>query len=461
MKGNKEEEDMLMHTFQTPGLSINSYLIGDSKRAAIIDPTRDLQPYIDFAKQSGLEITDIIETHVHADFVSGAKELKQELHGKPKIHCSSLGGPEWIPRYANHLVKNGDEITLGTVRLKALHTPGHTPEHLTWLCYDDARSKETPCLAFTGDFIFVGSVGRPDLLGTEETKKLARQLYHSIFDVIVSLPDSLEIFPAHGAGSLCGKGLSDRPSSTLGYERQFNPAFVKLPIDQWVSELLSEIPGAPINFQRIKKLNVIGPPDSIKGAPVIIDVRNPEQFSVSHIEGSLNVPYGSTFCNWIGSVVGEDIPIGLIADHASVFPEVVKNLKLIGFDHIVMQLVWDETRAKREFPIETLPLVNVEAIDKEIQNPKSHLYVLDVRTLEEWNSGHIKGAHHLELVHLRDNVDKVPTDVPIAVTCGRGYRGSIAASLLKQKGYRDVSNIRGGMSAWIKAKQDVEKKDEV
>lgn len=454
---------MIIQTFNTPGLAINTYLVGDetSKRAVVIDPTRHVEPYIEYAKKEGLTITDITETHVHADFLSGAKELKYRLQNKPTIHCSALGGPEWIPSYADHKVLNGDNIILGNIRLKALHTPGHTPEHIVWLCFDESKNKEIPSILFSGDLLFVGSVGRPDLLGISESTSLAKQLYNSLFNILAPLSDFIEILPAHGAGSLCGKGLSDRPTSTLGNERHSNPFLIKQPIEQWIIKLKEDMPGAPINFQRIKKINVEGPPllsdkpQKTSNHKLIIDLRNPEIYAKAHIKDSINVPFGSTFCNWFGSIIDADTSLGLISDAPEILAEAKKNLQLIGFDQLFMERIWNEIDLKKEFTLTSLPFLSVETVVEKINNLKQPTYILDVRTPSEWNTGHIEGAHHLELSHLKNNLNQIPKEQSIITICGGGYRASIAASLLKEKGFNDVSNMRGGMSGWHKAKLPV------
>ena len=455
---------MLLHTFYTPGLSIYSYLVGDTatRRAVVIDPTREVTRYIEYAHQEGYIITDIVETHVHADFASGSKELKHQLQDKPIIHCSVMGGKEWLPQYADVEVKKGDILNLGSVKLQALHTPGHTPEHLTWLGYDESGKGE-PALAFTGDFILVGSIGRPDLLGKEEIKRLGEQLYHSLFEVIAPLPDFLEIFPAHGAGSLCGKALSARPSTTLGYERLFNPFFQKKPLESWLEGLLLNIPAAPINFKRLKKLNVQGPP-LINQEPVIedefitIDVRHPELFSKSHIKGSLNVPLAHSFCNWVGSVLEENLDIRLVASNWGQIDEAANDLQLIGFDKITKKIVWDENAVLDEYSLESLPLITVQMANDLLTNPQDNTYLVDVRTLSEWNAGHISEAHHLELAFMTEKLEKIPREASVLVICGSSNRSSIAASLFQRRGYPDVANIKGGMSAWTKAGLPIEKK---
>lgn len=445
---------MILETFYTPGLAIYSYLLGDaaSRRAVVIDPTRNVEDYLAFARQQGLQITDIIETHVHADFASGAKELKHQLQGKPTIHCSAMGGKEWIPQYADHPIQNGDVLQLGGLHLQAVHTPGHTPEHVMWLCFDDARSRTSPCLAFTGDFLFVGGVGRPDLLGEDEVKKLASQLYHSLFTVLEALPDYLEIYPGHGAGSLCGKGLSARPTSTLGYERLFNPSLAKKPFEQWVGVLLQGIPAAPPNFQRLKQLNIQGSEllseqSYHKGsAEMVIDLRHPEEYAKGHIKDSVNIPLGSAFSNWVGAVLTENVALGIVGNTADQIAEAERTLLLIGFDRIVQRVVWNDS-----IPSASLPLETVKRLADKLNATPERVYVLDVRTPAEWHSGHIKGAHHIELTNILKEMHRIPTSDDVNVICGSGYRASVVASLLKKQGYKTVANVQGGMSAWRSA----------
>lgn len=450
---------MFLHTFYLTGLAVNTYIIGDevTGRAIVVDPTRDVEPYMRYALEEGYVISDIVETHVHADFVSGSKELKHRLNGSPIIHCSAMDA-QWTASYADRKVKDGDEIQLGSIRLQAMHTPGHTPEHLIWVCYDEIRSKDVPCLAFTGDLLFVGSVGRPDLLGKNEVQKLSKQLYHSLFTRLNPLPDLLEIYPAHGLGSLCGKALNARPSSTLGYERLFNPSLQKLPMEQWIENLLDEMPAAPPNFTRMKKINVQGP-ELLKTEHLpttqevlYIDVRHPETFAHGHIRGSINIPSFSNFCNWAGAVIPGDVPLAIVAEDAEQLDEVVKSLTLVGFDRIARRIIWNKETMDRDFSIDTLPLCQVGTLAEKLKKGLQPLFIIDVRLPAEWNAGHIEGAHHLELATLVDNLGHVPKDASIYAVCGSGTRSSIASSLLKTKGFRHVENVQGGMTAWNKAK---------
>ena len=287
---------MRMHRLYTPGLSIFTYLLIDEKthQCAVVDPVKTSFPHK--ISNEDLSITDIFETHVHADFLSGAKELKHRLKNQPVIHCSGMAGPDWVPAYADHLLTDRDEIGVGSVRIQAWHTPGHSPEHMSYIVFDDARDKTNPCVALTGDFIFVGSIGRPDLLGKEALHTLSKQLYHSIIHLLPQLPDYLEIFPGHGSGSLCGKKISGMESSTLGYERQVNPLLQARPESHWIKTLLANTPITPSYFSRMKKMNLEGPrlladlepPRKIQPEEFlslnpqktfILDARSPEEFS--------------------------------------------------------------------------------------------------------------------------------------------------------------------------------------
>jgi hydroxyacylglutathione hydrolase len=451
-----------------PGLAIYSYMVGDerTKECAVIDATRDVDEYLAVAKAEGLRITHILETHVHADYVSGSAELKARSGGTAQVHVSGLGGKEWTPPYADHVLSNGDEIVMGSVRLKALHTPGHTYEHLTWLVFDHTRSKETPWLALTGDFLFVGDVGRPDLLGEEARKKLAHQLYQSVFNVLPPLPDYMEIYPGHGAGSLCGKALGTRSATTLGYERRFNPSLKPADEPTWIARLLEGMPIAPPYFRRMKQVNAAGPKilgpelpgqrripareirDRVCEKCLILDVRPKEAFAAAHIPGSINIPLGHNLPTWAGWVLPYDTPINLVLDDPHDLPAVVTHLIRVGLDDVQGYLdggieAWETAG----YPLERIATLSVHDLARQLKDGKRPT-VLDVRTEAEWNAGHIEGAIHIHGGQLEERFAEVPRDKPVVVVCGSGYRGSIAASFLKREGYTDVSNVIGGMTAW-------------
>ncbi len=457
-----------------PGLAIASYIVGDERtgEAVVIDPTRDVEPYIKFAKQNDLHIRHIIETHVHADFVCGSRELQARLEDRPLIYCSSYGGEDWEQTFADRHVKVGDQINVGKLRFEFCHVPGHTPEHIAITLFDESRSVNTPWLMFSGDFLFVGDVGRPDLLGEEAKQELAHQLYESVFDRIQSLPDITELFPAHGAGSLCGKAIGSRRSSTVGFERQFNDSLQQLPEQQWVQKLLDDMPLSPPYFKRMKQVNKQGA--AIIGAELpgqnrlaaakvnqqvcddclIVDVRAKESFAAAHIPGAINIPLGQNLPTWAGWVLPYDKPIITVLDNPSEISEVVVHLTRVGFDQIEGFLEggmgsWETAG----YELESLDTMSVHDLAQQTED----LTVLDVRTANEWRAGHIDGAIHIHGGTLQEEMDRVPSDKPVAVVCGSGYRASIASSFLKKSGWDRVSNVIGGMSAWQAAQLPVAK----
>ena len=345
---------MIFRQFHTPELAIYSYLVGDqaTRRAAVIDPTRDVGPYVEAARVAGVEIVAILETHVHADFVSGAKELKRALQDKPFIYASKMGGAAWTPQYVDRAVSDGDEVALGALRLRARHTPGHTPEHLVWLSFDETRSRDVPWFLFSGDLLFVGGVGRPDLLGEESLEALSRQLYHSLFKTLGELPDFVELYPTHGAGSLCGKGMSDRTTSTLGYERRFNPSLQPLP-EAWVAELKHQMPLPAISICQTP--HVEGPAVEIAtleevekwdAGSFILDTREIPFPCWKPSEGAVNIPLaGASFCNWVEMVVPEDRPIVLIVENRQTALELARQFRLMGYD-LAGYASWSKMGAK-------------------------------------------------------------------------------------------------------------------
>jgi len=460
---------MLLHQRFVPGLAIASYVVGDERtgEAVVIDPTRDVEEFMQFAQAHGLRIRHILETHVHADFVVGSRELKARLKDEPVIHVSSMGGPEWTAAYGDHAVRDGDEVKVGAIRLKALHTPGHTPEHISWALYDDSRSADTPWVLFSGDFLFVGDVGRPDLLGEEAKRELAHQLYISLFERLGQVPDITELYPNHGAGSLCGKAINARRSSTVGFERRFNPALQRKPEEQWVRDLMADMPLAPPYFRRMKQVNrqgpaIIGPelpgqraiePKAIYERTcencLILDVRSKEAFAAAHIPGAINIPFGPQLPVWAGWVLPYNQPIQLVVDHPEQVAPVVTHLLRVGFDEVHGYLqggmeAWETSG----LPLAGLAAISVHDLHQQLRHLASRITVLDVRTEKEWNSGHIDGAIHIHGGKLQEQFHQIPRDRPVYVICGSGYRGSIAASFLKREGYPQVSNVIGGMTAW-------------
>ncbi|KAF3361762.1 Uncharacterized protein PHSC3_001712 [Chlamydiales bacterium STE3] len=455
-----EGKNMIFHRFFHRDLAVNTYLIGDEKTGicAVVDPVRDINQIIEFLKIVPLELRYILETHVHADFVSGAKELKRAFADKPAIYCSEMGGSKWLPKYADHPVRDGEEIDLSeALRLKALHTPGHTPEHLIWLCFDENKTSTVPRFILTGDLLFVGSVGRPDLLGDQEFQSLVPQLYHSLFEKIAQFPDEVEIFPAHGAGSLCGKAISHRPSSTLGYERQHNESFQKKELSVWIENLKKDMPTAPKAYLKIKEINTGDPKfmqELFESSPTIspaeftqklfIDVRSPEAFAARHLKNSINIPIKGSFSSWLEMVLVPEDVFSLIISSEDTLEPIKKMLAVAGLEKLEGYILWEDLTDGGPDLITSLPLISPGHFQKRM--------VIDVRTPSEWRSGHIEGAKHIELSDLQKSLSKLSNKGPIATICGSGYRSSIAASILRRAGFSDVANIHGGMQAWKEAK---------
>lgn len=457
---------MLIRHFFTPGLFINSYLIYDeeTRRGALVDPTRQIEAYCYSAKQEGIEITDIVETHVHADFVSGAPELKAALGGKPTIHCSGLGGAEWIPAYADHIVQHRDVFHVGSLRFEARHTPGHTPEHLIWVVYNEHRSINLPEIAFTGDLLFVGSVGRPDLLGQETLENLSKQLYHSLYSEMHGLPDFLEIYPGHGGGSLCGNAIGMKLTTTLGYEKRCNPWLIPQDYRKWHHSLeLGKLP-IPGYFSRMKQVNVKGPVQAANrerpatlsteqlkkrsGTDLVVDLRRPDDFAAGNIEGSINIPFNLSLSLWAGTILPDDKELILVVDHQQMIIPAIQTLGLVGLDRVSgIVNVSDWSPAQKQELLIPSPSMNVETL----MDKKNDVYLLDVRNRNEWDAGHIEGANLVELTRFPKAISEIPVDKPIAVICHSGNRASIIASLLKKERGAKTFNVKGGMAAWNKA----------
>lgn len=458
----------MLYRLATPGLSINTYLVVDplTHKGAVIDPVRDTTALLQKIQETKAEIIAILETHVHADFISGSKELKHQLKGAPTIYCSGLGGKEWIPSYADSVIKDREEIKLGSLRLQAWHTPGHTLEHIMWLIFDDQKS---PSTALTGDFLFVGSLGRPDLLGHANFQDLSSKLFHSVFDLLPQLPDTLEILPAHGAGSLCGKNIGPRPSSTLGWERQNNPFLKPKPEKEWIENLMENMPPVPDYFTLMKELNVGGSnlleelqlkeitPHEFSQVDrkeiFLMDIRSKEEFAKQHLPGSLNIPFAPPFVNWAPIVIPYNKEIVLVANDRHQIDPAVKALRLVGLDASISTLILNE-EAQTFFQKESasFPLISPEDLMDLKQNKGDILQIIDVRTDPEWHAGHIEGAKHILLNNLQANIPHLSKNREFALICGSGYRASIGASMLQQAGYKHVYNIQGGMQAWVNAK---------
>jgi hydroxyacylglutathione hydrolase len=446
---------MFVKRFFEPSIAQASYMIGCQRtgEAIVIDANRDVDQYIDTAEQEGLRITQVTETHIHADYLSGSRDLAQRTGAS--LCLSDEGDRDWKYQFPHdRKLKQGDRITIGNIAIDVLHTPGHTPEHLTFLVTDGAAA-DRPIAAVTGDFLFVGDVGRPDLLeraaniaGTME--KGARVLWKSL-QTFAEHDEWLQIWPGHGAGSACGKGISSIPSSTLGYERRFNWAFGCKTEDEFVNRVLAGQPEPPKYFATMKRLNrdVGGPepgadvpsyrptPEEVLAtdAPVI-DTRPAHEFAESHRHGAINIPLNGSFLTWAGWLIPYDKDFFLFTDRE---PEVRRLLSLIGLQRVAGVMPAFAARGGGE-------IRQASALD--VASKLASLTVVDVRSANEWDSGHIPGAIHIPLGYLADRAKELPVDRPIVVQCQSGGRSSIAASVLERLGVANVTNLAGGITAW-------------
>lgn len=463
---------MLLKYFYDDILAQASYMVGcqESGDALVIDPARDIQQYLDAAEAEGVQITHVTETHIHADFVSGTRELANATGAR--MYLSDMGDENWKYGFADEstmLLRDGDWWMVGNVRIDVLHTPGHTPEHLTFMV-TDTKTADKPMGLFTGDFLFVGDVGRPDLLeeaaGIENTREIgARQQFHSL-KRLEGMGDYLQVWPGHGAGSACGKALGAVPSSTLGYEKMFNPAFQHDDEEGFVNWLLEGQPEAPRYFAQMKKVNKQGPslvadmPEPVKldkstldpilndGYSLVIDLRNAEDYARTHLPGTINIPITDggwlTYVGWFVDYEGSTYVI--VPD--DVDPNaVMKRLRSIGVDNLSCYFGEDVITGDR---IRSLQRITSEDLKERSQ--QNGMVILDVRGASEYAGNHIAGAKHIPLGYLPQRAnDELPNDKTIVTHCASGFRSQIATSILHCMGYEEVLNLSDDIDAWSKA----------
>jgi hydroxyacylglutathione hydrolase len=465
---------MLLERFEDKGLAHYSYAVGceGAGEVAIVDPRRDVDIYLDFAHARNLRIVAVLETHIHADFAAGTKALAEATGAE--VWASAYDEGELYETAFDHRpTKDGDSLVLGKTRIEAVHTPGHTPEHLSYLVYDLARAPKVPQVMLTGDFLFVGSLGRPDLIGEDAKVALAGKLYESVTQKLAELPDGLEIHPAHGAGSMCGSGMSARPMSTLGFERTANPYLRKgLTRELFVAEILGHVPPFPPYYKRMKVLNSRGadPFDvdrEIEGlnarefralvdqGHVVIDLRDQLGFGAGHIAGAFGIGIAGSFSTWAAWVVPYETPILLVGARNESFGDAVRGLARVGLDDVRGYL----DGGIEKWIAAGYPTAHIEMLTPpEFAERTWGLHIIDVRGASEYEGGHIPGAKHLMGGFLADQTTRLPRDRPIALVCGSGYRSTVASSVLQRAGFEDVVNITGGMTAWKQAGLTIEKR---
>ncbi len=471
---------MILKYFYDKPLAQASYMVGCSQtgEALVIDPARDISPYLQAASDEGLRITHVTETHIHADFVSGIRELAAATGAH--MYLSNMGDADWKYAFADSnttLLHDGDSWMVGNICIQSIHTPGHTPEHLMFQLTDTAGANK-PMGLFTGDCLFVGTVGRPDLLeeaaGFIGTKEIgARQQFQNV-QRLKTMPDYLQIWPGHGAGSACGKGLGAIPSSTLGYEKLFNPAFQIEDEAAFVEWLLDGQPEAPQYLAQMKRVNkqgaallsTLSEPKHLTKADFdsrfsqhsapstqdfIIDSRKVEDFARQHIPGTISIAGTSERFNiHVGWYVDYEKPTYLIAEESAV-PRLLTMIRAIGVDNVpgyfTPDVVADSTGS----------VINLTPEQAEPLIRQGEAYLLDVRARDEYISEHIPGAHHIPMGSIPKRLHELPTEQPIIVQCGGGLRSLAVASLLQKEGFSNIRNLVSGIDGWKKAHLPLEK----
>jgi hydroxyacylglutathione hydrolase len=461
---------MYFQQFYLSCLAHASYLLGSEGLAAVVDPQRDVEIYLDEARQQGLRIAYIIETHLHADFVSGHRELAE------RTGAEILIGARAGAQFPHRPVRDGDELRLGHCLLRFLETPGHTLESVCVLVTDLERSAE-PWAVLTGDTLFIGDVGRPDLSPTHTPQELAGMLYDSLHKKLLTLPDSVEVYPAHGAGSLCGRNISVERRSTIGQQRRFNYALQPMSREEFIRMLTAELVERPDYFLQDAELNRRGvsalgelpplppcTPEEVlarqQNGVVVLDTRSPAAFGAGHLPGSVNIPLAGQYASWAGTLIGLAQPILLVAEDPERLAESRMRLARVGIENVVGYLrggivSWQQAG----MPLAEVPQISVHDLHAALLEQPREIQLLDVRRPAEWNAGHIPHAIHKSLIGLKpllyttpdssqNPIPELDRERPVAVQCKSGYRSSIATSLLRRAGFTKVLNVVGGFDAW-------------
>lgn len=450
---------MYFKQFYLGCLAHASYLIGSEGEAAVVDPQRDVDQYIDEAAANGLSIRYVIETHLHADFVSGHRELAD------RAGAEIVFGARAQAAFPHRAVREGDELRIGRVVLRAIETPGHTPESISWLVIDGDAA---PHRVLTGDTLFIGDVGRPDLAGSKgfTAEEMASMLYDSLHAKLLTLDDSVEVYPAHGAGSACGRNISKERSSSIGEQRKFNYALRPMSREEFSILMTTDLPPAPKYFPMDAEINRRGaaPLATITTRPLsplaakeamasgatVLDVRDSAMFGAAHVPGSLNIGLDGQYASWAGSLLSPENAVVIVADGGGQVQEAVMRLARVGLENVAGYVdgglaAWNAAGLE----LATLPQLSVDELHERLR--EGPLQVIDVRTPSEYASGHVPGALSVPLAGLSHVVERIPPARAAAIICAAGYRSSAASSLLARSGFRELYNVIGGTSAWIAA----------
>ncbi|NDV20619.1 MBL fold metallo-hydrolase [Pseudodesulfovibrio sp. JC047] len=460
---------MYFKQITTPGLGCFSYVIGcpAAGEMVVIDPKRDVQDYLDISRDEGMKIVHAIDTHVHADHVSGAQELKSHTGCDVMVYETSPVTYPFTP------LKEGDKLTIGNAGLEVLHTPGHTPDSLSLLVTDFSRGNE-PWVLLTGDVLFVNDIGRPDLVGDAKLDEQIQNLWNTLYVKFSKFPDSLEVFPAHGAGSLCGRGMSSKPSSTLGFERRHNPMLGFENYEDFHVTMSQEFPARPKSFTHIISTNANGAPllercpldlamnpfkfeEKMQDGAVVIDVRDAAAYAGYHIPGSINIGFEPSLANWVGMVVDPQADILLVVDSKEGYERMRTELHRIGYDRIYGYLSGGiQSWVFSGRPVDTLAIDSAQDLQT-CQTENKPLSLIDVRTPAEVAGGKIPGARHIPLTNILNGQFDLSEEDHHILYCAGGYRANIAASYLLKHGYWNVRSLAGGYIAWNKAGYATEK----
>ncbi len=454
---------MFIQQYFIDGLGCASYLVGceGAGVAAVVDPDRDVRKYLETAAERGLTITHIIETHLHADHVSGNTDLAQRTGAAIYVHAAAEAQFEHVP------LKGGDVLTLGNVELRVRFTPGHTPESVTLLVADKTRG-DVPWMALTGDTLFVGDAGRPDLVGIEAARELAGHMHDTLTHELLPLSDGVLVLPGHGAGSLCGKSIGSVRTSTIGFERQTNPALQPRSRDEYIEFATADLPEQPGNHKRIKQINRQGPrplgdvsakplaaqdavPHFRRGA-ALLDTRSKAAFRAKHIPGSVHLEADDQLSNRVGFVLPPDVPLVLLLEDPSTYQQVIYSLARVGYDNVVGYLSDSlETWQALGLPVTSGDVRDIDAgeLHSMISNGGKHPIIVDVREPWEYAQGHVPGAKLMSLGEFARRADELDRQEPVVVICATGSRSQSAAALLGQKGFEMVYNVVGGTLGWM------------
>jgi glyoxylase-like metal-dependent hydrolase (beta-lactamase superfamily II)/rhodanese-related sulfurtransferase len=459
---------MYFKQFYLGCLAHASYLIGSGGEAAVVDPQRDIEQYINEAEAEGLKIKYVIETHLHADFVSGHRELAERTGAKIVFGRKAGAAFDYAP------AEDGAEFRVGKIILRVLETPGHTPESISILV-TDTEVPNQPQKLLTGDTLFIGDVGRPDLVGSKgfTAEQMAGMLYDSLHGKLLKLGDAVEVWPAHGKGSLCGRNMSNETSSTIGQQRRSNYALQPMPKDEFVKMMMADLPEAPAYFSKDADINRGGAralaelprPAALAPAEVnklagegatILDVRTNAEFGAGHVPGALNIGLGGPFDSWAGQLVKFDAPIVIVADDESKVDEAVIGLARVGIENVKGYLAGGMDAWRRAgLSIKTITQISVAELHN-LLSLKNDLQVIDVRQPGEYNNGHVPSAVNAPLGRVGERAPEFDPNRKAAVICAGGFRSSAATSILERLGFKNLLNVLGGTGAWIKAGYPVE-----